>query len=113
MKDTIDSPSPSPAEKPTGKQRHPDANLSLSLGISSLITSLTPLGIALAWFGIVAANKAMKGYKKEPQLYTPNSYTRGKAGMICSISSLVIFVILAIYIILNPDSVMMHLISRQ
>ncbi len=78
---------------PQGVIRHPEANLSLFLGIASILFSLGPLGLAMATFGMIAATRSMRAYKKEPDKYTRSSFQRGLAGLICSLVSVGLFLL--------------------
>jgi len=77
-------------------KRHPEANTALFLGLISIPLSTGPIGLATSAFGIIAGIRTMKATKTNPDLYTPDSYKKGLAGLICSIVALAIFGITSI-----------------
>jgi hypothetical protein len=80
--------------------RHPEANTSLFLGIASIILAFGALGLACAIFSMIAGSRAIAGYKEAPGRYTIQSLHRGRAGIICSVISIVLFLV-AVFVVLR------------
>ena len=65
-----------------------NATAVLVLGILSLVICF--IGIVLGIIALVLANKDLRLYRANPELYTPGSYNNLKAGRICAIVGLIL-----------------------
>lgn len=88
-----------PEVQESGPKRHTEANTALFLGIASVVLAAGALGLACAVFSFIAASRTLKDYKEHPEDYTPDSYSKAKAGIICSIISIVLLFVFAFFLI--------------
>ncbi len=70
----------------------PNATASLVLGIISILGGFCygVVGVICGIIGLVLANKDLKLYKENPEMYSAASYSNLKAGRVCSIIGLII-----------------------
>lgn len=89
-----------PANPPV-QQPLPNATAVLVLGILSILFGccFSIVGVIMGIIAVVLANKDMKLYRENPDLYTQSSYNNLNAGRITAIIGLVIGAILLIYTI--------------
>ncbi|MGS2741958.1 CCC motif membrane protein [Sinomicrobium sp. M5D2P17] len=81
------------------QQKLPNATLILILSIGSLLCCCVGgIGVILAIIALVLANKSIKIYKTEPELY--DNYNSIKTGRIIAIVGIVLNVIYFIYTII-------------
>lgn len=86
---------------PPVQQPLPNATAVLVLGILSILFGccFSIVGVIMGIIALVLANKDMKLYREQPDLYTNSSYSNLNAGRVTAIIGLVIGVILLIYTI--------------
>jgi len=88
-----------PEDQLSVPRRHPEANTALFLGIAAIVLAAGALGLACAIFSMIAASRTLKDYRTDPDLYTKNSHTRAIAGMVCSIVSILILFVFALFLV--------------
>ena len=74
-----------------------NATAVLVLGILSLV--ICGIGVVLGIIGLVLANKDIKLYNANPEVYTIGSYNNIKAGRICAIIGLILQSLIVIFYI--------------
>jgi hypothetical protein len=88
----------------TGQENLPNANLTLILGILSVLLCwwhfISFAGIILGFIALVLANRDTTLYNQHPGRYTVSSLNNVKTGRICAIIGLIISVIVFVFVIL-------------
>jgi len=88
----------------TGQQDLPNSNLTLILGILSVLLCwwhfISFAGIVLGFIALVLANRETTLYNQHPERYTASSLNNVKTGRICAIIGLIVSVIVFVFVIL-------------